>query len=347
MKYINSPNNSIYNKSKNLYQSANKILLQKNIILTEGCFDLIAITKAGFESIAICGSSFHLKSIRNIIFKKNIIMCLDNDNAGLLASKKILYKLLSIGITPNISILSKKDPASFMQNNNIKLLNLEINKNTDALTYFIKNINTNLINNKKQKEEIINEFSIYIKAHPRNLIKIKYCKILAFKLKEDKNLLEKKILNIESKKNIHFFCTDVEKKNQYKYFEKMLLGYFAKNYKYLKHFSEKYLNYLKVIQKNIFLKLKLIENNNKKEIFNIYKKEKILNNPLMRNILIIKNTNQFIKNSYLNIIKSIKINLKKQKKNKKINKNIYAINLAYNEGDKKLAILLQKKIKKN
>ena len=115
-KYLNSPASFLFDKKNLLYPlhvAKPKMREKDQVIICEGNMDAISLHKNGFtNSIAIMGTSLgdaSLNLIKNIT--KNIFLCLDNDPAGLKATKKINNQFMSIGIIPNfINLGSYKDP---------------------------------------------------------------------------------------------------------------------------------------------------------------------------------------------------------------------------------------------
>jgi len=93
-KYLNTPTTEIFNKNKTLY-NLNNVIKNNNVeklYITEGFMDVIAIEKIGVEN-AVCtmGTSFgneHIKTLRQLYDLKSIILCFDNDDAGIEATIK-------------------------------------------------------------------------------------------------------------------------------------------------------------------------------------------------------------------------------------------------------------------
>lgn len=123
-KYLNSPETVLFKKSEVLY-AYNKAItqgLKKNyIILTEGYLDILSLHMAGIkESVASLGtavSEFHLRRLWDMI--DEIIICMDSDNAGLHASKRIIDIALPL-IKSNkklsfINLPQGEDPNSLLQ----------------------------------------------------------------------------------------------------------------------------------------------------------------------------------------------------------------------------------------
>lgn len=122
-KYINSPETSIYHKSRMLYGLwENREMIRKDdrIVLVEGELDVIPSVQAGVKSVvAIKGSAFTEEQAQLIArYTKNVLMSLDADSAGQEAIKRavqIADKLdLSIRV---VQIKGGKDPGDVASEN--------------------------------------------------------------------------------------------------------------------------------------------------------------------------------------------------------------------------------------
>ena len=103
-KYINSPNDEIFDKSRYLY-GVNKVDPNLNyLILTEGQMDVIGANKYGLKNvIAVLGSYVsqeHLDYIKEEFPKvDSIILAFDNDSAGLNGARKSYDLIQSSGFS--------------------------------------------------------------------------------------------------------------------------------------------------------------------------------------------------------------------------------------------------------
>lgn len=120
-KYVNSPESTIYKKSREvygLYQSKQAIGRKDKCILVEGYMDVISMHQAGVENVvASSGTSLTEEQIRVIHrFTSNVTVIYDSDAAGIKASLRGIDMLLAQGI--NVKVLSLPDgddPDSFAQ----------------------------------------------------------------------------------------------------------------------------------------------------------------------------------------------------------------------------------------
>ena len=141
-KYINSPETELFHKSSFLFGlNFAKGNIRKNnfSILTEGPVDAIMVHQAGFPcAVATSGTSITLEHL-NILkkYSNRIILSLDNDNAGKIATMRILPMALSIGM--DVKVLSidgeEKDPADVIKKDKERFKTLV--KNSKKISEFL------------------------------------------------------------------------------------------------------------------------------------------------------------------------------------------------------------------
>ncbi|MDD3304436.1 MAG: DNA primase [Clostridia bacterium] len=119
-KYVNSPENEIYFKGKNLYAMnlAKKEKLD-NIIIVEGYMDAIALQKSGFgNAVASLGTALTENQARLIKkYTDNVIIGYDQDGAGQEATMRGLDILAAKKLNVKVLILDKpdaKDPDEYI-----------------------------------------------------------------------------------------------------------------------------------------------------------------------------------------------------------------------------------------
>ncbi|MCK6600426.1 MAG: DNA primase [Bacteroidetes bacterium] len=126
-KYMNSPESSVYNKSRVLYglfQAREEIRKKDEVILVEGYLDVISLHQNGVKNaVATSGTALTPDQIRLIkrYTQKNFIFLYDGDNAGLKAMERSIELLFDEGLFPQIVMLPDgHDPDSFIQANGEK-----------------------------------------------------------------------------------------------------------------------------------------------------------------------------------------------------------------------------------
>ncbi len=118
-KYVNSPENKYFSKSRVLYLfnlARYKIKETDFAVLCEGYMDAIAFHKNGLENAcAILGTGltkFHLNALKKVT--DNLLLVLDSDNAGMLAMERAAKVLADEGFNVKVLIFgSAKDPDDF------------------------------------------------------------------------------------------------------------------------------------------------------------------------------------------------------------------------------------------
>lgn len=119
MKYVNSPESVIYNKSRELYGiyfAKSAIVKQDRCFLVEGYTDVISMHQSGVENVvASSGTALTHEQIQLIHrFTNNITVLYDGDAAGIHASLRGIDMLLEQGMNIKVCLLPDgDDPDSF------------------------------------------------------------------------------------------------------------------------------------------------------------------------------------------------------------------------------------------
>ncbi len=119
-KYINTPENEIYVKSKILYGSwfaRQAIDKADECLLVEGYTDVIALHQAGIENVVASGGTSLTQDQLRLIKKytKNLTILYDGDSAGIKAAVRGLDLALEEGLNVMLVILpNEEDPDSFI-----------------------------------------------------------------------------------------------------------------------------------------------------------------------------------------------------------------------------------------
>jgi DNA primase len=133
-KYINTPENEIYSKSKILYGTffaKHAIDKEDECILVEGYTDVVSLHQAGIENVvASGGTSLTVDQLRLIKkFTKNLTIIYDGDSAGVKAALRGLNIAIEEGLHVKLLLIPEnEDPDSY------------VNKiGTEAFKLFVKN----------------------------------------------------------------------------------------------------------------------------------------------------------------------------------------------------------------
>lgn len=120
-KYINTPENELYNKSRilyGMYQSRQAIGKQDECFLVEGYTDVISLHQGGVENVvASSGTSLTEDQLRLIgQLTRNLTILYDGDAAGVKAALRGLDMALSQSFNVQLVLLPEgEDPDSFIQ----------------------------------------------------------------------------------------------------------------------------------------------------------------------------------------------------------------------------------------
>ena len=122
-KYKNTPQTQVFNKSEilfayNFVRDLKKQNLLDTIIIVEGHIDVIACHQAGITNTIGCMGTaitpLHAKKIKQVV--DNVILCLDGDNAGTMATYKAIDTLKEVGLNIKVVRLNKaKDPDEYIK----------------------------------------------------------------------------------------------------------------------------------------------------------------------------------------------------------------------------------------
>ena len=128
-KYLNSPESEVFEKGKLLFafdKASPNIRKKDKAIVVEGYFDVISLHANGINNcVASLGTAlnkYQISQLCRCTDNKNIIINFDSDNAGVLATKRVINEVeaLSLHDQINLKILqikSHKDPDEFLSNN--------------------------------------------------------------------------------------------------------------------------------------------------------------------------------------------------------------------------------------
>lgn len=159
-KYMNSPDTSLYHKSDvlfNYYFAKKAIYDNGNVIIVEGNLDALSLSINGIENVvAPMGTAITKQQIEKLWkVTDEIIVCLDGDNAGQKASKRlamlVLPMLLPIKSIKFIFLPNNQDPDDLIRSlgSNGFIDFIKSKKNSLSLSEFIwlseiKNLNINV-----------------------------------------------------------------------------------------------------------------------------------------------------------------------------------------------------------
>lgn len=162
-KYINGKETNIFKKGKvlyNYYKAKDHIRKKHEIIISEGFMEVIRLHTIGIDNVvALMGTSFtndHLEIIKKL--NCEVVLNLDQDNAGVTATLTIGKMLESVGINPSVIVFTghkdadelivEKGETAFINayKSKVPFIDFKLNalkknkdlKNIDELTDYIK-----------------------------------------------------------------------------------------------------------------------------------------------------------------------------------------------------------------
>lgn len=202
-KYINSPENVLFNKSRILYgldRAKTEIRKENKAILVEGQMDLLLSWQDGIKNIiAPLGTSLtedHLTSLHRLT--ENLILAFDMDDAGFKATKRGIDLAQNAGF--NISVLelkAGKDPADFVKEQPGELIKMLQNVRPIMSYYFSQVFQKFDVNKIDGKKIIAVTLLSEIKSLPSAIERSGWIRELSLKLGVSERDLEEEMGRIE------------------------------------------------------------------------------------------------------------------------------------------------------
>lgn len=203
-KYLNSPESTIYHKSKVLYglfYAKKTIAKSDKCYMVEGYTDVMSMHQAGIENVvASSGTALSSDQIRLIKrFTPNITVLYDGDAAGIKAALRGIDLVLEEGMNVKVVLLPEgEDPDSYAQSHSATEYLEFLNKNeTDFITFKTKLLLSETVNDPVKKANLISDIVRTISVIPDAITRSVYTK-------ECSNLLsiDEKVLNTEINKKL-------------------------------------------------------------------------------------------------------------------------------------------------
>ena len=170
-KYKNTPQTIVFNKSEILFgynfaRDLKKEHMLDTLVIVEGHIDVIACHQVGITNTIGCMgtalTTLHAKKIKQLV--DNVILCLDGDNAGNMATYKAIDVLKQVGLNVRVvRLVGAKDPDEFIKkfgkDNFLEVLTNSIDCVDFVLTDSAKKYN---LENNSEKNQYIQEALNYI-----------------------------------------------------------------------------------------------------------------------------------------------------------------------------------------
>ena len=195
-KYLNSSDSVLYKKNRNLYFTSDFITATKKkgyAFIVEGYFDVLALNKLGYANAASpSGTALTHQQLDSVSkYTSKILICFDNDEAGLKATERILE--IKNQISKQVEIHCLNLPAEYKDISDVFELNpmefKEILKSNDEIIEYLLN---KFLKNESNKKSVFNYFrKITAKLSPLEVdIALD---LLSIKLSTEKDILKREL----------------------------------------------------------------------------------------------------------------------------------------------------------
>ncbi len=214
-KYLNSSESLLYKKNKNLYFTTDFISSIKKkgyVFLVEGYFDVLALNKLGYSNVASpSGTALTTQQLEILSrYTKKILLCFDNDEAGLAATERVLELRNQIGSKLEINCLNLpqnyKDLSELFENNPQSFK--DILRDNYEIVEFLIDRSLSATNNKQHIFEYFQKLSKHLSPLEVDVS----LDLLANKINTSKDILKRE-LNFQSKNQIDIDNPSIVSKN--------------------------------------------------------------------------------------------------------------------------------------
>ena len=207
-KYINSPETNIYKKGETLFgihTAAKEIRKNKEVILVEGNFDVLAFYQAGLRNVvAPLGTAFTEMQAKYLKrYTEKCIIVFDSDTAGIEATLKSALILEKMGIANYVIPLPKgKDPSEILEKEGPEALNKLSKYPINTFEYLVKMaIDRFGLKNTEAKESVFRFVAPYMAGLSTELRKEDSFRYLSEALEVDINTIFKDFTAIDKGRN--------------------------------------------------------------------------------------------------------------------------------------------------
>lgn len=143
-KYINSPESTVYKKSRVLYglhEARDTLRRAKEAILVEGYFDVLRCFDAGIENVvATCGTALtpeHASLIRRYV--PEVVVVYDGDAAGIKAALRGASVLTGAGLTVRALALPEgQDPDDYVRDHGADAFRSLVAEAPDVVSFYVR-----------------------------------------------------------------------------------------------------------------------------------------------------------------------------------------------------------------
>ncbi|MEK7579934.1 MAG: DNA primase [Patescibacteria group bacterium] len=202
-KYINTPQTSIYDKSKVLYgldKARLDMRKSDSAIVVEGNMDVIMSHQAGVKNaVASSGTAltgWHLRILKR--YTPNLNLCFDRDAAGETAAKRGISLALSQGFNVGLISLSAKDPADLIKEDMLKWVEASGKIQPIVQFYIERALEKFDLKTASGKKNVANEVLPVVKLVENKVEQAHWLDEVALKLRVDSKILARAMDSIKS-----------------------------------------------------------------------------------------------------------------------------------------------------
>lgn len=185
-KYVNTPETSLYHKSKILfgYDTAKKKMSEiKSVVVVEGQMDLCMSYQAGIHhTVAVSGTAFtdeHIHIIKR--FCDTVILSFDTDSAGQNALKKTALLCLLGGIDVYVvGDIGTKDPADLIKENPEAWIKA-VEKKRHVVEVMLARVLTTTLDEREQGKLIVSDVLPFVRAIQSPIDRAHFIRIISGK----------------------------------------------------------------------------------------------------------------------------------------------------------------------
>lgn len=199
-KYVNSPENVVYSKGRNLYalNFAKKEKLD-NIVMVEGYMDVVSVHKYGVNNVvASLGTALTENQARLLKkYSDNVIIGYDQDSAGQAAILRGLDILVAKGLNVKVLKLDKqdaKDPDEYINKYGVEKFQNCIKNSISLVEFKISKLQKELdLNNFDEKVKFLTETANILSKIDNNIEREMYIDIISKNYAVDKEAIKREI----------------------------------------------------------------------------------------------------------------------------------------------------------
>lgn len=233
-KYINTRETLVYHKGSlffGLDTARDEIKKKENAIIVEGEFDCLSAFKNGIKNVVAIKGTALTENQANLLsrFTKKVTLCLDQDEAGIEATKRSLPALEKSGMSIDILVLKDKDPDETLRKNPADFKKA-LGKTQSVYDFLISKTIGKGDQTAESKRNITLQLLPIISAIENEVVKEHYLRELSAKINTSfESLLKEidKIKNIKEKSEINIIAKD--KKPRREILEEFFLSLFLQN----------------------------------------------------------------------------------------------------------------------